>query len=376
MLERVILAITILYLICLAAEAFLEARHRRIFQHVVYVNGTRGKSSVCRLIDAGLRAGGLRVYTKTTGTLPMVINTWGEEQLIRRWGRANIREQLWVLRRAAREGAECLVVECMAVNPELQYISQHKMVRADIGVITNARPDHLDVMGNTVEEVGEALCNTVPKGGHCFTADPAFYPALAQCCERLGTAPHLTLPKGDEPDFDFDENIALALAVCVQLGADREAALKGMSQYRRDPYALTIHTLACGALFINGFSINDPVSTERVYRLLEQKLKLTEKRLVLLINNRLDRGYRTLQHRQLALRLNPSSVWVLGGNRLAATRFLRANLPGCNVAAFACSALIPLEKLTEKDVVFAAGNIAGQGKALMERLEKEGTLYV
>ncbi|MDE4974006.1 poly-gamma-glutamate synthase PgsB, partial [Francisella tularensis subsp. holarctica] len=33
------------------------------------VNGTRGKSSVARLIAAGVRAGGYRTVAKTTGTL-------------------------------------------------------------------------------------------------------------------------------------------------------------------------------------------------------------------------------------------------------------------------------------------------------------------
>ena len=46
--------------------------HRRTLAKLpirVHVNGTRGKTSVVRLIAAGLRAGGLRVCAKTTGSL-------------------------------------------------------------------------------------------------------------------------------------------------------------------------------------------------------------------------------------------------------------------------------------------------------------------
>ena len=43
----------------------------------VHVNGTRGKSSVTRLIAAGLRAGGKRTFAKTTGTAPRVIDSEG-----------------------------------------------------------------------------------------------------------------------------------------------------------------------------------------------------------------------------------------------------------------------------------------------------------
>ena len=44
-------------------------------------------------------------------------------------------------------------MECMAVQPQYQWISEHQMVKSDIGVITNARPDHLDEMGPTEEDL-------------------------------------------------------------------------------------------------------------------------------------------------------------------------------------------------------------------------------
>ena len=36
----------------------------------IHINGTRGKSSVTRLIGAGLRSGGISNITKDTGTFP------------------------------------------------------------------------------------------------------------------------------------------------------------------------------------------------------------------------------------------------------------------------------------------------------------------
>ena len=49
--------------------------HQRILRRIpvrIHVNGTRGKTSVARLIAAGLRAGGKRVYAKTSGTVAAV----------------------------------------------------------------------------------------------------------------------------------------------------------------------------------------------------------------------------------------------------------------------------------------------------------------
>src|SRR5699024_6390020 len=104
-----------------------------------------------------------------------------------------------------------------------------------------------------------------------------------------------------EPDFDFPENLALALAVCRYLGVPEETAMEGMLHYQRDPYALSLHILPGGGMFVNGLSINDPQSTELVFRRLREKYGWADKRIILLINNRPDRGYRT-QHMAMVAR--------------------------------------------------------------------------
>jgi poly-gamma-glutamate synthase PgsB/CapB len=62
----------------------------------IHVNGTRGKSSVTRLIASGLRAGGISTIAKTTGTLPRVIMPDGREAAIIRLMGANIIEQKYI----------------------------------------------------------------------------------------------------------------------------------------------------------------------------------------------------------------------------------------------------------------------------------------
>lgn len=365
-----------IYFIYLALEAFSAARYRHIIRHVIYVNGTRGKSSVTRLIDAGLRSGGYSTYAKTTGTLPMTIDINGREQLIRRKGRANIKEQIRILKYAAKQKAQVLVIECMAVDPELQYISQHRMVKANIGVITNVRPDHLDVMGHTLQEIGHSLCNTIPRNGICFTADEDFFPLFSERCQLIGSVPYLSKVNGYEPDFDFAENIALALAVCKHLDVEEEKALEGMKNYQRDPYALSIYKLENGAIFIGGLSINDPVSIKIVYNHLVEKLNLDKYKLTLLISNRLDRGYRTLQHQKMALELNPKAIWIMGGNSYAMAGYFNKNLPDCPVTILRNSKHIPFQDLAPNDVVFAVGNIAEGGNHIMDMVKMKGEAYV
>ncbi|MEG1849492.1 MAG: poly-gamma-glutamate synthase PgsB, partial [Oscillospiraceae bacterium] len=277
--KLLVFLLTAICLVCLAAEQVLAARHRRALGHVVYVNGTRGKSTVTRLIDAGLRAGGLRVFCKTTGTLPMTLGTDGVERPIVRRGRANIKEQLAILRQAAAQRADVLVIECMAVDPALQAVSQHRMLKADLGVITNVRLDHTAEMGATLEEICDSLCNTIPRGGRLFTADADFVGQIEKNARPLGCEVILAQPRGELPAFDFPENLALALEVCMALGVGRETALDGMSRYQPDPYALSLHRFSSGAIFVNGMSINDPQSTALVADRLTARADLADRRL-------------------------------------------------------------------------------------------------
>lgn len=367
--------LSLAYLTILLVEALRAGTARRKLLHVVHINGTRGKSSVCRLIDAGLRAGGLRVFCKTTGTDPMTIDVYDREEPLRRRGKANIKEQIGILCRAAAQDAQVLVIECMALQPELQYAAQHRILQADVGVITNVRRDHTDVMGETLEEICDTLCNTVPRNGALFTAERERAPQMAAFAGRLGSGFYPVSPQGDEPGYDFAENVALALAVCEHLGVDRAAALSGMAHYKRDPYALTIHRLY-GCAFVNGLSINDIQSTCMVWRQLRDRHGWQDKQLILLVNNRADRGSRTRDMLQVCVELAPAQVWLLGAAQGYMRRRLARCLPGTRVAAFRHAAELELSGLGEDRVLFAAGNIAGEGRALMARVRGEGEEYV
>lgn len=373
MLKTVILLAGMFWAAGLWLESRAAARSRAALRHVVHVNGTRGKSTVCRLIEAGLRAGGVRVFCKTTGTDPMTIDVEGREEPIHRRGKANIKEQIAILRRAAAQKAQVLVVECMAVHPEYQYAAQHRILKADTVVITNVRRDHTDVMGETLPEICDALCSTVPKNGALFTAETAQAPRMGKKAAAMGSSFHPIRPDGSEPGFDFAENIALALAVCEHLGVDRQTALSGMAHFKRDPYALTVHRMGEG-LFVNGLSINDVQSTCTVWR--DLKGKLGCRRLILLVNNRADRGSRTQDMLAVCCELCPDAVWLMGASQGFMARSLAKKLPGTPVERFARPELLPLDGLAPGEVVFAVGNIAQGGRDIMARVRQEGTLYV
>lgn len=357
------------YLAWLVLENHLARKHRSAIGHVIHVNGIRGKSSVSRLIDAGLRAGGLRVLSKTTGTCPTRIDTNGVEIPLVRWGRPSIKEQLRILRLAARQQADVLVIECMAVLPAYQKISEERMLRSDIGVITNVRPDHLDEMGETLDAIAASLSNTIPTGGKLFTADAAYADFFAERAKSKGTS--LVLTNSDDVHghaVDFAENLALALAVCQHLGIDRATALKGMAHYRPDPGAFRVERsvgkFGKQLVFLNAMAANDPASAEKILDWVQAQGLMATGRRMLLINNRYDRPARFRQFVDFAVQHQDrfDAFVAAGAGRL----LLRRALSKRGIALERITRLgsyAELCALEHDAVVFAVGNIVGSGQA-------------
>ena len=290
------------------AEAWLYRRRLNRIPIRVHVNGTRGKSSVARLIAAGLRGGGIRTCAKTTGTLARMIFPSGSEVPIFRAGRANVIEQKRVVRAAVASDAEALVIECMALQPLLQSTCELQLVRSTHGVITNARADHLDVMGPTRLDVATALAGTTPIRGNLFTAETRE--------DSLAVMKRATVDRGSElvvvnqadaaeisdeelAKFSYLEhrdNVALALRVCQSIGVNRADALVGMWAATPDPGAMRVHQTKvadCSVWnFVNGFAANDPESTEQLWETAYNRFPGVEHRVVVM-NCRADRPDRS-----------------------------------------------------------------------------------
>lgn len=289
--------------------AYLIIEYRRHNYYVnkipirIHVNGTRGKSSVTRLIAAGLRGGNIKTVAKTTGTLPRFIFEDGTEAAIERVSNPNIIEQKYVFRYAANRKPQAIVVECMAVNPLYQWVTERRFVQSTISVITNARMDHEDQMGPDLDSITMSLSNTIPDHGICFTSEKAQLPVLEHVAHNRHTRMVAVQPDGitsktiDRFSYlEHKDNVALALAVCEHCGVDRDKALESMIQSRPDPGALKIFRIRDGERkinFYNVFAANDPSSTLMVWKMITQPLLHARK--MLMINTRSDRYFRSLQ---------------------------------------------------------------------------------
>ena len=243
----------------------------------IHVNGSRGKSSVVRLIAAGLRAGGFRTLAKVTGTSPRVIDVDGKDRIIHRLRSPSIGEQLRLLRNFSRQNPDYVVIECMAVLPDYQWVSEHKILQSNYGVLTNVRADHLEEMGYSLNHIAKSLSNTVPYNQKFFTSEDENYQILEDKAIKNNST--FFLSSGDQldkkylegfPFIEHPDNIALALDICKDLGVENDQAIKGMRKMIPDPGALTITKLSINnssVNFVNAFAVAEErgISVEHSY---------------------------------------------------------------------------------------------------------------
>jgi len=358
-----------------------EARnHEKNLQKLplrIHVNGTRGKSSVTRLIVAGLGAGGYKVFGKTTGTEAKVIFPDGSEQYIKRQGPANIIENIRVIKQAVACGANAIVVECMAINPELQRFCERRLIKSHIGVITNIRADHEDVMGDGIDSIAIALSNTIPEKGILVTTREA-----RKLLEPVASGTEISATAGEELDatylqgFGYEmipDNVALAIQVCELAGVDAKIAIEGMRKSPPDAGNLTVTELMIGnkiVKIINALAANDSESTLWLWN---HYMKL-QGRAVVLLNCRSDRQQRTVQLCEMFSTIHTGS-FIVTGDRDFASPLLNKLYGGAGEINF-LSANPDFRELTDlietwsddRIVVFAAGNMKGLSQEFMGKL--------
>ncbi len=258
-------AVTITAVSVLALEARRHRSRLSTLQHRIHVNGTRGKTEVTELIGDAMRNAGVRTWSKSTGKATRIIDHDGVEIPFKRSGPPNIREQMEFMEMTSGAGARGAVVECMAITPELQVTST-RMVGPSIGVITNVRLEHTDVMGPGIDDIAEALAGTIPENGVLVTGDRRFYPYFRDISKtrrtRIVLADSRKLPEDIIAAFRNHqniENVAVAWAVCEAMGIESSALIG--TNIKRDRKAHRINVSGIRMTVIDALGSNDAEST-------------------------------------------------------------------------------------------------------------------
>lgn len=368
-----------LYILFLRIE---KVRHEKRVKSIpvrIWVNGSRGKSSVTRLIAAGLRAGGKKVIAKTTGTKASLIMDNQHEQLVMRLGMPNIREQVKIYQQAAVERPDAIVFECMALRPDLQYSEAVHIVKPNTVVITNLRADHLDIMGPSIKDVAEHFLEALPNNVDLFLGDETVTMNHNYIIRGKNAKVHISnperIPDSILSDFHYIEhkaNVALALDVCKHYGVKEQDAITAMRNTAPDPGVLRKHKVVLGnkeVTLVNAMAANDPDSTYLIWQMIDKDYP----EINILVNCRNDRIDRSFQMADLIRERLRADKYILTGS---GTEILARKL----FKIFEHERILNVGRkkpedvfdavadfVSDKSFIFAMGNTVGYGEEMMQR---------
>ena len=355
-----ILLIYISFVVYWRAQQSAHEKRLRTYKVRVHVNGIRGKSTVTRLIAGVLREAGYRTVAKTTGSAAATIDLDGNDVPIPRRGPANVREQQDIIAQWEELSPDALVIECMALQPKYQEWAERMAIRAHIGVITNVREDHQDVMGETLPEIAVSLAHMCPTNGHLITAeyDPRLQALLeAEAAKRgskLIVADPSRLGEAEMARFDylaFKDNVAIGLAVADLLGIDEQTALRGMWNATGDIGVVRLQRLTLRerpVVWANLFAVNDRESMVISMDMLEAHC--TDRTVKIgILNNRYDRERRAEQFGSVAAKdLKFDWLITFGAYEDLVTRKLReSGFPGERIVNLGFSVNPSIERIVE-----------------------------
>jgi len=379
------LALFVLYLVC---ERLVLDRRRAAIPLRIAVTGTRGKSSVTRIIASILREHGMRVVAKTTGSQARIVLPDAGEVEVRRRGIPSIIEQEDLIRRAARLHAGCLVAEIMSIHPENHCVESQQILQPHIVVLTNIRCDHTEAMGKSPEEIAAVFCLDIPEKATVFVLERESRPLLEARIEKAGgalikvRAAYSSRLQRLAPELarrEFSDNLDLVCALAEHLGIEESTIRNGLLKSRQDIGRLQVWkcqiretTKAC--FLVNGFAANDPESSLQVVRMVQEGLPAAGRQWVGLLSLRADRADRTAQWIE-ALRGGMfdclSSIYVTGahagivGRAVQSARVLRSGQPREMMRAI-------MTVLDDRSVIVGLGNMKGAGELLVNLWGTEG----
>ncbi len=350
-----------------------EALHRRALAKIplrILVNGTRGKTTVTRMVASVLREAGIKTYAKTTGSDARRILPDGSESAYRRRGVVSLMEQLPFVRLARRGGAGAIVVECMALRAENQHLMAEKLVRPNYVLLTNAFVDHVEEIGATEAETVRTLALSVPEDAVLIAGDARFgahHAALVLPEEAVDMRPF------EGCSFTVhEENARLVFALADQLRIDRDTAVRGVLRAEPDIGMRKGFTVG-GVAVVNSFAVNDPKSFAEGIAACGRRGAYA-----LLFNHREDRAYRMEAFARVLREAErpPACVGVIGQDRVWAAKYLaRATGLPCGAVANPRAWLDERGRAGQAQLV-CAGNIKGEGRAFLEALMKETAEHV
>lgn len=381
----IVISILSIFIIVLIAESVLHNRNLKNIPYRIAVSGTRGKTTVVRILASILRLNGYRVLAKSTGSEATYINPDGSIEKIKRRGIVSILEQKRFVKKAAGQDVEFLIGEVMSIRPENHKVESKMLIKPDITIITNFFTDHVDHYGEKQTDIVESYLNDICQGSKVFFRKTDSFPVLKRGIEQRN-ARYIEVDTESNPD-EFSagstlkyhiDNIRLAEAVAKSLGIDSLTIKNGIDLAELDigqPEFYVFKNKQKEVSFVNLFSANDPYSSEvQIMRIIEEGGYKPEN-IYGILSLRRDRESRSLQWLNYLKEERNSlftNVFVCGAHknilkrRLSAVIKLRSEDPRYITAE-------ALKRASDRSIVFGLANIQGTGYRLIEYWKRESS---
>lgn len=354
--------VIVLFLLIVVLWILEERSHRKNLDQIplrILVNGTRGKTTITRLIAASLRENGIKTIARTTGSSAEVIYPDGRVEKVRRKGRATVLEMIPFFRTASSEKVDAVVVECMALSEENQKAIASFLVRPGIVVMANTYVDHVPEMGWTQKETAEVLSQSIPKGAKLYTTED-YYDSLECEVHKVKVDTSETI-EGSIPIHG--ESWSLARSLLLDLGVAEEVMVKAKDKITPDIGLLSEMKVGKNSVFLPYFSINDRECMASTIK--SEAEKHEDKRTVLVFNNRRDREHRIILIREaIAMSgVEGLDVAVIGDYREKVCRYFSRR----GISSFSTTLTELKERIagSENTLFLGLGNIKGAGEELI-----------
>lgn len=310
----------------------------------ILATGSRGKSSLVRLLHCALNHCGIPAYARITGVVPRELDPFGEKIICRSAG-AHVEEMRWWLKQlpGAKNG---IVLENSAIAEELQPLAG-RWLKPQVTVLANILPDHQEVWGPTSDCAATTLVAGIPERCPVVIPHQLKDDAFLNRLLKAKGCPVVVAATDQCVSGDFHEyNIQLALAALKYVGLDETQALAGLRTLAADRFDFHVEKHH-GVEIALAFTANDVTSTAALFKSLRWDAEDT----LLMFNHRADRIGRLQSFAGWLNGTKWRDVLVTGdkpGRYLSSGKFLNVKQP---------EAL--LEFFKPGDKIFGCGNVAG-----------------
>ncbi len=382
-----------IYCLYLWGEKYFLSRRKNSIPLRIAVTGSRGKSTVTRMITSILREAGFSPMAKITGSKPVIIYPDGKEEEIKRRGLPSILEVKRFLKHCSQSGAKASICELMSIHPECLQMESCQIFKPHYLVITNVRLDHIPQQGETMEKIASSLSLAIPWKSTVVIPQEECYSVFKEAAFRKKSHLIQVSPEVNQvnffrekinPGFMFEENIRLSEAVTGLLGIESEVIRRGMMSYSPDFGALKAWWLKVSPslepwLCVSIFAANDPESTRLIFDRIKQTSWSEGRKISGLLSLRPDRGDRTYQWIE-ALRKNLfpeiKSIYLIGKQANVFHRKTASFFKGKMVVLKSMRAQHILETIFSKEkeagILVGLGNIGGLGREMVDFWEEKG----